>query len=257
MGAAGIRHPCYRLRSGRRRGKRSGASSAPTRLPARRARLDHRNPRCLREAACLPCFHLRENVSRADEALAAQIADAPAPLWRHVREVLDALGHKQGRRSVRSVKVPPLGQESSGIRVLSRAGPDWLFATMEVATKSLHPGRGTGLSPAPLARFRYIQRSWRRFTHAPATPWIVLGLPPEQPSDDGRRGFQGTAGRCRATRGGPKLRWVLPSTRQVGAPNVRLTELPMLPLHQRQRPLHRRRFDAAAPVLVRLVEKSH
>jgi hypothetical protein len=31
----------------------------------------------------------REHVSRADEELAAQIADAPAPLWRHVREVLD------------------------------------------------------------------------------------------------------------------------------------------------------------------------
>jgi hypothetical protein len=46
-------------------------------------------------------FHLRENVSRADDELAAQIADAPAPFWRHLREALDALGHKQGRRSVR------------------------------------------------------------------------------------------------------------------------------------------------------------
>ena len=33
-------------------------------------------------------FHLREYVSRADEALAAQIADAPAPFWRHVREAV-------------------------------------------------------------------------------------------------------------------------------------------------------------------------
>jgi hypothetical protein len=33
----------------------------------------------------LPRFHLRENVSRADEELAA---DAPAPFWRHVRDAL-------------------------------------------------------------------------------------------------------------------------------------------------------------------------
>jgi hypothetical protein len=32
--------------------------------------------------------------------LAAQIADAPAPFWRHVRDALDALGHKQAGRSV-------------------------------------------------------------------------------------------------------------------------------------------------------------
>ena len=36
----------------------------------------------------IPRFHLRENVSRADEELAAQIADAPAPFWRHVRDAL-------------------------------------------------------------------------------------------------------------------------------------------------------------------------
>jgi hypothetical protein len=36
----------------------------------------------------IPRFHLRERVSRADEKLAAQIADAPAPFWRHVREAL-------------------------------------------------------------------------------------------------------------------------------------------------------------------------
>jgi hypothetical protein len=33
-------------------------------------------------------YHLRENVSRADEELAAQIADAPAPFWRIVREAI-------------------------------------------------------------------------------------------------------------------------------------------------------------------------
>ena len=36
----------------------------------------------------IPRFHLRENVSRADEEFAAQIADAPAPFWRHVRDAL-------------------------------------------------------------------------------------------------------------------------------------------------------------------------
>ena len=36
----------------------------------------------------LPRFHLRENVSRADEELAVQIADAKAPFWRHVRDAL-------------------------------------------------------------------------------------------------------------------------------------------------------------------------
>jgi hypothetical protein len=35
-------------------------------------------------------FHLREYVSRADETVAAQIADAPAPFWRHVREAVEA-----------------------------------------------------------------------------------------------------------------------------------------------------------------------
>jgi hypothetical protein len=40
--------------------------------------------------ADLPRFHLGENVSRADDTLAAQIADAPAPFWRHVREALAA-----------------------------------------------------------------------------------------------------------------------------------------------------------------------
>jgi hypothetical protein len=39
-------------------------------------------------SADVPRFHLRENVSRADEELAAQIADAPAPFWRHVRDAL-------------------------------------------------------------------------------------------------------------------------------------------------------------------------
>jgi hypothetical protein len=33
-------------------------------------------------------YHLRDNVSRADEKLAALIADAPAPFWRHVRDAL-------------------------------------------------------------------------------------------------------------------------------------------------------------------------
>lgn len=36
----------------------------------------------------IPRFHLRENVSRADEELAAQIAEAPARFWRHVRDAL-------------------------------------------------------------------------------------------------------------------------------------------------------------------------
>ena len=36
----------------------------------------------------LPRFHVRENVSRADERLAAQIADAPAPFWSQVRDAL-------------------------------------------------------------------------------------------------------------------------------------------------------------------------
>jgi hypothetical protein len=36
----------------------------------------------------LPRFHLRENVRRADEKLAEQIADAPAPFWQHVRDAL-------------------------------------------------------------------------------------------------------------------------------------------------------------------------
>jgi hypothetical protein len=38
----------------------------------------------------IPRFHLREYVSRADEELAVQIADAPAPFWRHVREAVRA-----------------------------------------------------------------------------------------------------------------------------------------------------------------------
>ena len=36
----------------------------------------------------LPRFHLRDYVSRADEEFAAQIEDAPAPFWQHVREAL-------------------------------------------------------------------------------------------------------------------------------------------------------------------------
>ena len=38
----------------------------------------------------IPRFHLREAVSRADEQFAEQIADAPAPFWRHVRDALQA-----------------------------------------------------------------------------------------------------------------------------------------------------------------------
>ena len=38
----------------------------------------------------LPRFHLRESVSRADEELAAQIADASAPFWGHVRDAVVA-----------------------------------------------------------------------------------------------------------------------------------------------------------------------
>ena len=49
----------------------------------------------------IPRFHLRENISRANEELAARIADASAAFWRHVREALDTLGHKHGGRSVR------------------------------------------------------------------------------------------------------------------------------------------------------------
>lgn len=36
----------------------------------------------------IPRFHLREYVARADDELAARIADAPAPFWRHVRNAL-------------------------------------------------------------------------------------------------------------------------------------------------------------------------
>ena len=36
----------------------------------------------------LPRFHLEQNVRRADEELAEQIADARAPVWRHVREAV-------------------------------------------------------------------------------------------------------------------------------------------------------------------------
>ena len=35
-------------------------------------------------------FHLSESVSRADDALAERIADAPAPFWLHVRDALHA-----------------------------------------------------------------------------------------------------------------------------------------------------------------------
>jgi len=41
-------------------------------------------------SADIPRFHLRENVHRADDKLAAQIAEAPAPFWRHVRDALVA-----------------------------------------------------------------------------------------------------------------------------------------------------------------------
>ena len=34
----------------------------------------------------LPRFHLRDSVSRAGDELSAQIADAQAPFWRHVRD---------------------------------------------------------------------------------------------------------------------------------------------------------------------------
>ena len=36
----------------------------------------------------LPRFHLGQALSRADEKFAAQIAEAPAPFWRHVRDAL-------------------------------------------------------------------------------------------------------------------------------------------------------------------------
>ena len=38
----------------------------------------------------IPRFHLREYVARADEEFAAQIADAQAPFWRHVRDAVQA-----------------------------------------------------------------------------------------------------------------------------------------------------------------------
>jgi hypothetical protein len=38
----------------------------------------------------IPRFHLRENVSRADEQFAERIADASAPFWCHVREAVQA-----------------------------------------------------------------------------------------------------------------------------------------------------------------------
>jgi hypothetical protein len=40
----------------------------------------------------IPRFHLRDYLTYADDELAEQIADAPAPFWRHVREAL-ASGH--------------------------------------------------------------------------------------------------------------------------------------------------------------------
>jgi hypothetical protein len=49
----------------------------------------------------------------------------------------------------------------------------------------------------------------------------------------------------------------LASTGQDRAPNDRLTALAIVLLHLFERPRHRRRFDAAARVLVRLVEESH
>ena len=36
----------------------------------------------------LPRFHLEQAVSRADDELAARIAEAPAPFWQHVRDAL-------------------------------------------------------------------------------------------------------------------------------------------------------------------------
>jgi hypothetical protein len=36
----------------------------------------------------IPRFHLWECVTYSDDELAAQIADAPAPFWRHVRDAL-------------------------------------------------------------------------------------------------------------------------------------------------------------------------
>jgi hypothetical protein len=36
----------------------------------------------------IPRFHLGQAVSRADEGFVEQIADAPAPFWRHVRDAL-------------------------------------------------------------------------------------------------------------------------------------------------------------------------
>ena len=44
----------------------------------------------------IPRFHLRENVSRADEKLVEQIADAPAPFWRYVREAIRACRKERG-----------------------------------------------------------------------------------------------------------------------------------------------------------------
>ena len=38
----------------------------------------------------IPRLHLRDCVSRADEELASQIAGAPAPFWRHVRQSITA-----------------------------------------------------------------------------------------------------------------------------------------------------------------------
>jgi len=45
--------------------------------------------RCLSEtprARIFPISHLQQYIRRADEKLAAQIEDADAPFWRHVRE---------------------------------------------------------------------------------------------------------------------------------------------------------------------------
>ena len=46
----------------------------------------------------IPRFHLRENVSRADEQFAERIADASAPFWCHVREAVRCVSQGEGAR---------------------------------------------------------------------------------------------------------------------------------------------------------------
>jgi len=61
----------------------------------------------------LPRFHLKENILRVDEKLAAQIADAPAPFWAHVRDAL-AERHPRPVFALPQGIVGPAGAQTEG-----------------------------------------------------------------------------------------------------------------------------------------------